>query len=63
MTTKFAARPTRRAVLLGLAGTAASPAFAQRMAPPPTAPVTINFYNYNLASANYGAQATRELLA
>ncbi|MBL8835495.1 MAG: ABC transporter substrate-binding protein [Alphaproteobacteria bacterium] len=58
-------RPSRRAVLLGLAGTAtaAGTGFAQRIAPPPTSPVTISFYNYNLATANIGAEATRELIA
>ncbi len=55
-------RPSRRAVVLGLAGTLATPALAQRIAPPPSAPVTISFYNYNLATANIGAEATRELI-
>lgn len=55
-------RPSRRAVVLGLAGTLATPALAQRIAPPLSAPVTISFYNYNLATANIGAEATRELI-
>jgi len=39
-------------------------AFAQaKIAPPNTNPVTISYYNYNLASAGAGADATRELIA
>lgn len=39
-----------------------APAFAE-MAASIDAPVTISFYNYNLASASAGADATRELIA
>lgn len=35
----------------------------QRIAPPSTNPVSISYYNYNLASAGIGAEATRELIA
>jgi multiple sugar transport system substrate-binding protein len=55
--------PSRRSVLLGLGGAAASRlAAAQQIAPPLTAPVTISFYNYNLATASLGADATRDLI-
>jgi multiple sugar transport system substrate-binding protein len=55
--------PTRRAAL-ALAGSAlATAAAAQQIAPPSTAPVTITYYNYNLASTGIGADATRELIA
>ena len=48
---------------VGLAFSALSgTAFAQ-MAASIDAPVTISFYNYNLASASAGADATRELIA
>jgi len=50
---------------LGLATTAvaaAMPAAAQTIPPRSTTPVSISFYNYNLATAGLGAQATRELI-
>ena len=60
---------TRRDALV-LAGTTlaataiGTEAFAQaKIAPPNTNPVTISYYNYNLASAGTGADATRELIA
>jgi multiple sugar transport system substrate-binding protein len=60
---------TRREAL-ALAGTTlaataiGTEAFAQaKIAPPNTNPVTITYYNYNLASAGAGADATRELIA
>ena len=48
-----------------LAGAAiGTEAFAQaKIAPPNTNPVTISYYNYNLASAGAGADATKELIA
>lgn len=57
----------RTALALGASSFAASafaPAasFAQRIAPPSTAPVSITYYNYNLASAGIGAEATKELI-
>jgi multiple sugar transport system substrate-binding protein len=52
----------RTALALG-ASALATPAFAQRIAPPSTAPVSITYYNYNLASAGIGAEATKELIA
>lgn len=50
--------------LLGaLALTLSTPVLAQTMAPSIDQPVTINFYNYNLASAGIGADATKKLIA
>ncbi|MGO4174136.1 ABC transporter substrate-binding protein [Bosea sp. TAF32] len=46
----------------GLGIVLSNPAAAE-MAGPPSKPVTITFYNYNLATATAGAQATRELIA
>jgi multiple sugar transport system substrate-binding protein len=46
-----------------LALLAAAPAFAQAIPATVDQPVTITFYNYNLASAGNGADATRKLLA
>ena len=54
---------SRRATLALGASTLASTAMAQRIAPPSTAPVSITYYNYNLASAGIGAEATKELIA
>lgn len=58
---------TRRAALALATSTLtaasiASPALAQRIAPPSTTPVTITYYNYNLASAGIGAEATKMLI-
>jgi multiple sugar transport system substrate-binding protein len=54
----------RLAPMLALAALAASAApAAAEMAKTLDKPVTISFYNYNLATANAGADATRELLA
>jgi multiple sugar transport system substrate-binding protein len=52
----------RTALALG-ASTLGTTAMAQRIAPPSTAPVSISYYNYNLASAGIGAEATKELIA
>lgn len=52
----------RTALALG-ASAIAGKAAAQRIAPPSNAPVTISYYNYNLASAGIGAEATKELIA
>jgi len=46
-----------------LAYTALSGAALAQMADAVTEPVTISFYNYNLATASAGADATRELIA
>lgn len=46
-----------------LAFTALSGAAFAQMADSVTEPVTISFYNYNLATASIGADATRELIA
>jgi multiple sugar transport system substrate-binding protein len=56
---------TRRAALAGAAAIAVAPgaALAQQIAPPSSTPVTISYYNYNLASAGIGAEATKELIA
>ena len=54
---------SRRAALALGATTLASSALAQRIAPPSAAPVSITYYNYNLASAGIGAEATKELIA
>jgi len=53
---------TRRAATAGLLSLAAGPANAA-IGPKTDAPVTINFYNYNLATAGLGGDATRELIA
>jgi len=54
----------RKTFLLGaLALTISTPVLAQTMAPSIDQPVTINFYNYNLASAGLGADATKKLIA
>jgi multiple sugar transport system substrate-binding protein len=53
-------RTTILASLLTLA--TAVPVFAQTMAPSIDQPVTITFYNYNLASAGLGAEATQKLI-
>lgn len=54
---------TRRTAL-ALAGTSlAGPALGQQIPPPSKAPVTISYYNYNLASAGIGAEGTREMIA
>jgi len=47
----------------GLSCTALPGAAFAQMADAITAPVTITFYNYNLATASAGADATRELIA
>ena len=52
----------RTALALG-ASTLGTTAMAQRIAPPSTAPVSISYYNSNLASAGIGAEATKELIA
>jgi multiple sugar transport system substrate-binding protein len=54
---------TRRTALAFGASTLATAALGQRIAPPSTAPVSITYYNYNLASAGIGAEATKELIA
>ena len=47
----------RKSFLLGaLALTLSTPVMAQTMAPSIDQPVTITFYNYNLASAGLGAE-------
>jgi multiple sugar transport system substrate-binding protein len=56
-------RFSRRAALALGASAFAGAAAAQRIAPPSSAPVTISYYNYNLASAGIGAEATKELIA
>ena len=54
----------RKSFLLGaLALTISTPVLAQTMAPSIDQPVTITFYNYNLASAGLGAEATKKLIA
>lgn len=54
-----------RRALLAAAGGLVLPvaARAQQIPPPSTAPVTITYYNYNLASVGIGAEATKELIA
>lgn len=54
-------RKTLLASLLALS--TAVPVLAQTMTPSIDQPVTITFYNYNLASAGLGADATRKLIA
>jgi multiple sugar transport system substrate-binding protein len=61
-------RYSRRTVLAAgasaaVAGAIPATAFGQQIAPPSTAPVTITYYNYNLATAGIGAEATKELIA
>ena len=57
---------TRRAVCVmaaaAIACGAAIPAFAQTLPPLGNNKVTITFYNYNLASAGVGAEATKKLI-
>lgn len=58
----------RKSLLAGalvLAGTALghSPAFAQAIPATVDQPVTISYYNYNLASAGNGADATKRMIA
>ena len=53
-------RTTIIASLLALS--TAVPVLAQTMAPSIDAPVTIRFYNYNLATAGLGAEATQKLI-
>ncbi|MEZ2126547.1 MULTISPECIES: ABC transporter substrate-binding protein [unclassified Sinorhizobium] len=58
-------RRTFSKLMAALAGAALMP-FTQAFAAMPASvdgPVTISFYNYNLASASAGAEATKELLA
>jgi multiple sugar transport system substrate-binding protein len=50
-------------ILSALALIAAAPALGQSMPATVDTPVTINFYNYNLASAGTGAEATKKLIA
>lgn len=53
----------RKTFLLGaLALTLSTPVLAQTMAPSVDQPVTITFYNYNLASAGIGGEATQKLI-
>src|SRR5690606_31215787 len=47
----------------GLGATALTGPASAQMADAITEPVTITFYNYNLATASNGADATRELIA
>jgi multiple sugar transport system substrate-binding protein len=55
---------TRRSALTLAASSLATGALAQTRIPPlSNAPVTITYYNYNLASAGIGAEGTRELIA
>lgn len=54
---------TRRATLALALAAAPGLAFAQQIAPASKEPVTITYYNYNLATAGIGADATRELIA
>lgn len=54
----------RKSFLLGaLTLLAATPALAQTIPATVEQPVTITFYNYNLASAGIGADATKKLIA
>jgi len=55
-------KPVRRLLLAALAAALPLPALAQ-MAPAIEAPVTIRFYNYNLASAGLGREGTLEMLS
>ena len=56
-------RPTRRALAALMLTAALVPALAAPRAAAEDAPVTIRFYNYNLASAGIGKEATEEMLA
>jgi multiple sugar transport system substrate-binding protein len=53
----------RKSFLLGALALLATPALAQTIPATVDQPVTITFYNYNLASAGIGADATRKLIA
>ncbi|AKR55827.1 Glycerol-3-phosphate ABC transporter, periplasmic glycerol-3-phosphate-binding protein [Devosia sp. H5989] len=53
----------RTLVAAALGATALAGTAAAQMADAITEPVTITFYNYNLATASAGADATRELIA
>lgn len=53
---------TRRGLAAVAAGAVMAGSARAQMAAPSTAPVTITYYNYNLASAGIGADATRELI-
>ena len=53
-------KTTLLAVAVALSATTA---LAQSMPAEVTEPVTITFYNYNLASAGNGADATRKMLS
>ena len=53
----------RRTLLATALAAAVAPAAIAQMAPEVTRPVTITFYNYNLASAGLGREATLELIA
>ncbi|MDR3476278.1 MAG: ABC transporter substrate-binding protein [Devosia sp.] len=55
--------PLLAAAAFATAGLAVVPALAQTAASAVDKPVTITFYNYNLASAGNGAEATKKLLA
>ena len=50
-------------ILSALALFAAAPALAQAIPATVDTPVTITFYNYNLATAGLGAEATKKLIA
>lgn len=53
----------RTSLIAGLlAVSCTAPVLAQTMAPSIDAPVTITFYNYNLATAGLGAEATQKLI-
>lgn len=54
---------TRGLGALGLATALTTSAFAQTIPATIDAPVEINFYNYNLASAGIGADGTKKLIA
>jgi len=63
MNRKFEMMNRKTFLLSALALLAAAPALAQSMPASVDQPVTINFYNYNLANAGTGAEATKKLLA
>jgi multiple sugar transport system substrate-binding protein len=54
---------TRRTAIALAGSSLATAAFGQQIPAPSTVPVTISYYNYNLASAGVGAEATKELIA
>lgn len=56
-------RRTLLTTAAALAVALAAPGVRAQMAPAVTKPVTISFYNYNLASAGIGREATLELIA